>query len=149
MRNKTVRLNRYEDIINLQYRGTATHPRMPRIARAAQFAPFAALTGYEEAVKETARLTQERVELDESRKAALNEKLKLIVDQRDERPEVTITYFVPDERKTGGAYVNITGQIRSVDQYKHIVVMEDRTGISIEQIYEIESELFNRIEATE
>lgn len=149
MRDKKKQLNRYEDIIDLQYCGSVTHARMPRIARAAQFAPFAALTGYEAAVKETARLTQEHVELDESRKIALNEKLKLIVEQRDERPEVTITYFVPDDRKSGGAYVNVTGRIRNVDQYRHIVVMEDKTGIPIEQIYEVESELFNRIAATE
>lgn len=139
-----MRLNRYEDIIDLQYRGSVTRPRMPRIARAAQFAPFAALTGYEAAVKEAARLTQERVELDESRKATLDDKLKLIMEQRDERPEVTITYFAPDERKAGGAYMDITGKIRNVDQYKHIVIMEDKTGIPIEQIYEVEGELFNR-----
>lgn len=144
MQDKKVRLNRYEDIIDLQYRGSVTRPRMPRIARAAQFAPFAALTGYEAAVKEAARLTQERVELDESRKATLDDKLKLIMEQRDERPEVTITYFAPDERKAGGAYMDITGKIRNVDQYKHIVIMEDKTGIPIEQIYEVEGELFNR-----
>lgn len=149
MWDKKLRLNRYEDMIDLQYCGSVTHARMPRIARAAQFAPFAALTGYEAAIKETARLTQDRMELDESRKTALNEKLKLIVEQCAERPEVTITYFVPDERKSGGAYVNITGRIRNVDQYRHIVVMEDKTGIPIEQIYEVESDLFDPITATE
>lgn len=144
-----MQLSRYEDMIDLQYRGSVTHSCMPRIARAAQFAPFAALSGYEAAVKETARLTQERVELDESRKSALNERLRLILERHDERPEVTITYFVPDERKDGGAYVSITGRIRNVDQYRHIVVMEDKTGIPIEQIYEVESDLFDPITATE
>lgn len=145
MRDKKMRLNRYEDIIDLQYCGSVTHACMPRIARAAQFAPFAALTGYEAAVKETARLTQDRVELDESKKAALNEKLRLIVEQRGDRPEVTITYFVPDDRKSGGAYVSVTGWVRNVNQYKCVVVMEDKTEIPIEQIYEINSDLFNQI----
>lgn len=149
MRDKKMRLNRYEDIIDLQYRGSVTHPRMPRIARAAQFAPFAALTGYEAAVKETARLTQERVELDESRKSTLNERLRLIMEQRDERPEVTITYFVPDEKKDGGAYVSITGRIRKVDPYKCAVVMEDKTEIPMEQVYEIGSDLLDQITETE
>lgn len=149
VRDKKMRLNRYEDIIDLQYRGSVARPRMPRIARAAQFAPFAALTGYEAAIKETARLTQERVELDESRKSVLNERLRLIMERRGEQPEVTITYFVPDERKAGGAYMSITGQVRNMNQYKGVVVMEDKTEIPVEQIYEIGSDLFDQIAATE
>ena len=149
MREEPARVNRYEDIINLQYRGSATRPRMPRLSRAAQFAPFAALTGYEAAVKETARLTQEWVELDEDRKAVLNEKLARIMERRGEGSEITITYFIPDERKDGGAYVSITGRIRKLDPCKRAVVMENKTEIPIEKIYEIESGLFDSIENIE
>lgn len=135
----------YDDIINLPHHVSAVHPRMSMIDRAAQFSPFAALTGYEAAVKETARLTQERVELDESRKSMLNEKLQMVQELLDERPEITITYYVPDERKAGGAYVSVTGQTKKIDEYERVVVLMDNTVIPIDQIYGIESEYFNPI----
>lgn len=145
MNNKGSATHRYDDIINLPHHASAVHPRMSMIDRAAQFSPFAALTGYEAAVKETARLTQERVELDESRKSVLNEKLQMVQELLDERPEVTITYYVPDERKAGGAYVSVTGQIKKIDEYERVVVLMNNTVIPIDQIYGIESEYFNPI----
>src|ERR1035437_4752031 len=94
----------YDDIIHLPHHISTTHPHMSAYDRAAQFAPFAALTGHDAAIAETARLTERRVELDEYSKADLNQRLCIIQDRMDEQPEVSITYFQPDQRKTGGAY---------------------------------------------
>lgn len=138
-------LHCYRDMIDLPHHVSATRAHMPMIDRAAQFSPFAALTGYDAAVKETARLTQERMELDENRKSMLNEQLQMVLERQDEPPEIIITYYVPDERKAGGAYVRITGKIKKVDEYERAIVMTDKTVIPIEQIYEIESDLFNCI----
>ena len=98
-------MNPYDDIINLPHHTSASRPHMSAYDRAAQFSPFAALTGYDSAITETARLTDKRAELDEYSKAALNEKLCMIQDQTDEQPEVSITYFQPDNKKSGGAYM--------------------------------------------
>lgn len=139
----------YEDIIHLPHHVSPTRPQMPLIDRAAQFSPFAALTGYEAAIKETARMTEERIELDESGKAVLNERLRLVKDRLDERPEVSVTYFLPDEKKAGGAYVTATGVVRKLDEYKRVVVMEDQTVIPIEHIYGITGQLFAGLEISE
>lgn len=137
------RSHRYDDLIGLPHHVSGGRPHMSRLDRAAQFSPFAALTGYDAAVRETARLTQPRAELDESRKAVLNEKLQRLRERLDERPEVAITYFVPDERKAGGAYVCITGRVKKIDTYAHTVVLMDRTAIPMEQIYGIEGKCFS------
>lgn len=97
--------HRYDDMLHLPHPTSQKHPRMPISDRAAQFSPFAALTGHEAAVKETARLTDQKIELDESKKAILDAKLQMIVEQIKSQPIVTITYFVPDEKKAGGAYL--------------------------------------------
>jgi hypothetical protein len=107
-------------------------------SRAAQFAPFAALTGYGEEIAETGRLTDRRVELDESRKAMLDEKLQMLLEQADEAPKVSITYFVPDEKKAGGAYVTVTGRIRRLDAYTRTLLMKDDTIIPLDEIFDIE-----------
>ena len=132
----------YDDLIGLPHHVSAARPHMSLLDRAAQFSPFAALTGYDAAVRETARLTQPRRELDESSIAALNEKLQRLLELRDERPEVTITYYVPDERKDGGAYVHAEGRVKKIDAYEHTVVMADRTVIPMEQICAIEGKCF-------
>src|SRR5574344_2002509 len=103
--------NNYEDIINLPHHQSVTRAHMSNYDRAAQFAPFAALTGYDDAVKETARLTDKKVELDEYSKDALNERLNMIQDAIDEQPEVSITYFLLDKKKSGGAYVTATDRV--------------------------------------
>lgn len=103
----------YDDIINLPHPTSQKHPRMPRTTRAAQFAPFAALTGYNEAIRETSRLTDEQLDLDDTMKASLNEKLLLIKDRLPDQPEISITFFVPDTKKAGGAYKTTTGYIKS------------------------------------
>jgi len=132
----------YDDIINLPHKVSATRPHMAAIHRAAQFSPFAALTGYDAAIKETARLTDERVELDEYRKDALSDKLQIIADRLIEHPEIVITYFQPDEKKNGGAYVTATGAVKKVDEYDRIVVMMDSTVIPIDEIISIEGQTF-------
>ena len=133
----------YDDIINLPHHTSPTRPRMSAIDRAAQFSPFAALTGYDAAVKETARLTEERIELDEYAKADLDAKLQMIHDCFADKPEISITYFVPDERKAGGAYVTVTGTIKKIDTYEQNLIMTEGQIIPINEIIQIDGELFN------
>ena len=132
----------YEDIVDLPHHVSKKHPQPTMADRAARFAPFAAITGYEEMVLEEARVTDERIEMDESSKAVLNEKLNMIPEFIDEEPKVTITYFEPDRKKSGGAYVSVTGTVKRIDEYEHIVLMNDGKKISIEDIYAIGSDLF-------
>lgn len=124
--------NKYDDIINLPHHVSTKYLRMSRINRAAQFASFAALSGHDSAVKETVRLTDERVELDEHMKDILSNKLQLIADQLIEQPEVVITYFQPDQKKDGGAYITSINTVKRIDNYNRIVIMTDGTGIPIE-----------------
>ena len=132
----------YEDIVDLPHHVSKKHPQPTMADRAARFAPFAAITGYEEMVLEEARVTDDRIEMDESSKAALNEKLNMILEFLDEQPEVSITYFEPDKRKAGGAYVTVTGTVKRIDEYEHLVIMTDGKKINIDEIYNLQSELF-------
>ncbi len=133
----------YADIINLPHHELKTRQRMPIINRAASFSPFAALTGYDDAVKETARLTSERIELDEGAKEILNDKLRIAVDKADQEPEIKVTYFLPDKKKDGGAYITIKAVIKRIDEYERLVVLTDKTAIPIDDIYEIEGDIYN------
>ena len=126
--------HRYDDVIYRQHPTSKKHPRMSRMNRAAQFAPFAALTGYEESIAETARLTDHRVELSEYEIEELNTKLNFIQEHIKERPEVTITYFQPDERKDGGKYLTATGRVRWIDEVNRVVVFEDERIVGIDII---------------
>lgn len=135
--------HQYDDIINLPHHTSPTRPRMSAIDRAAQFSPFAALTGYDAAVKETARLTEERIELDEYAKADLDAKLQMIHDSFADNPEISITYFIPDERKAGGAYVTVTGTIKKIDTYEQNLIMTEGQIIPINEIIQLDGELFN------
>lgn len=132
----------YDDIINLPHHVSATRPRMPLANRAAQFSPFAALTGYEAAIDETGRLTDRRIELSEDAIADLDRKLRLLADAIDEHPEVTLTYFAPDERKEGGAYVTATGTVKKIDDFENVVIMMNGERIAIRDVVEIQGELF-------
>lgn len=127
---------KYADIIGLPHHVSQKHPQMPMAERAAQFNPFAALTGYDDAVKETARFTDEMAELTESRKEALDQKLREIVSA-EERPAVTIVYFVPDEYKDGGMYVEITDTIERVDPHRAVIKTGNGTIIPIDSITDI------------
>ena len=136
---------KYADIINMPHYTSKTRPRMTMIDRAAQFSPFAALTGYDAAVRETARLTDERIELDECTKEILSDKLQMIEDHNDDFWDITFLYFELDKKKSGGAYRSVTGQVKEIDEYERIVKLEDGTKIPIQQIYGIESELFTEL----
>lgn len=133
---------RYDDIIDRPHPVSRRHPQMTMSGRAAQFSSFAALSGYEDAVRETARQTDRRVELSEDAKARPNEKLRFLADLREARPSAAFTCFVPDERKDGGAYVVRTGYIRRIDEFARTVQLTDGTFFSIDDIYEIDSESF-------
>lgn len=132
----------YDDIINLPHHISTTHPHMTVIDRAAQFSPFAALTGYDSAIKETARLTDERVTLDEHVKDALSDRLQIIADKIKEHPEIAITYFQPDTKKNGGAYVTAVGSPKKIDEYERLVIMTDGTAIPIDEIISIDGQTF-------
>ena len=137
---------KYDDMVYMQNPTPACKPRMSLHDRAEQFSPFAALTGYEDAVEETARLTDSRLELSEDMKTILNEKMQMILDNAENGPIVTITYFVPDKKKSGGAYVDVSGIVKEIDEYERCVVMTDKKKIPIEQIRAIEGELFKCFE---
>ena len=136
-------VDRYDDIINLPHHVSKTHLPMATPDRAAQFSPFAALAGYDGAIKETARLTDERVELDEAEKNILDQKLSIVEEQLCNEPEITVTFFRPDEKKVGGAYVSISGIVKKIDYYKRVILMQDGTRIEIEDISNITGGLFS------
>lgn len=131
--------HKYDDIIDLPYPppGLPTRPRMAIQDRAAQFAPFAALSGHGAAIQETARLTDRRIKLEEDQLVVLNGQLQKIVDELDERPKVSVLYFKPDGKKDGGAYVTVTGKVKKIDEIEHTIVFVDRTAIPIGDISDI------------
>ena len=127
----------YDDILDLPHPTSKKHPRMSMAARAAQFAPFAALTGYGDAIKETARITDQQLELDENEKARLNEKLQLLRQHLPGKPKITITYFVPDTKKAGGSYQTITGFVKKLQEYERRLIMTNGTIIPLDTIIEL------------
>lgn len=128
----------YDDIIDLPHHVSDTRPRMSRLDRAAQFSPFAALTGYGAAIKETARLTDERSELGEYELMELNAGIHMLMERIDEHPQVEITYFKPDERKDGGAYLTVKSRAKRLNEYERFLLLEDGTEIPFDDIYKIE-----------
>ena len=132
----------YEDILNLPHHVSKTRPQMSMLDRVAQFSPFAALTGYDDAIKETGRLTDEKIEMDEDRKAALDMKQAYLIEMIDEQPEISITYFLPDAKKSGGAYVTVTGNLKRFDEYERLLILTDGKKIPMDDIADIESDLF-------
>ena len=136
----------YEDIIHLPHPVSKSHPPMSISDRAAQFAPFSALTGHYAALQETARRTEERVELDETAKTILDERLKLLCSRLDEHPVIHLTYFQPDEKKQGGAYISVTGVIKRIDGYRQLLILEDGMRVPIRDVFELEGELFELFE---
>ena len=125
-------MGKYDDIINLPHHVSQTRPQMSMIDRAAQFSPFAALTGYDAAIKETGRLTDTKFE---------QYLQKIVAD----RPEITITYFVPDEKKAGGSYTSLTGNLKRIDYYERLFVLTDGTKIQLDEIVDIESDCFRGV----
>ena len=134
--------HKYDDIINLPHHVSAKHPQMELLDRAAQFSPFAALTGHEDSIRETARRTEEFLELEEDKKEQLDEKIHVLQENLWKKPEIIVTYFVPDEKKDGGAYVTHRGRIRKIDTYRHRLLFEDGTDVGMQYIFEIDDEMF-------
>ena len=132
----------YNDIIHLPHPTSAKHPRMPIQDRAAIFSPFAALTGHSAAIAETARLTDRRMELDEDTKMELDLKQQVLNNITEEHPEITVTWFRPDERKEGGAYVTTTGRLKKIDEVERALVLTDGTAIPLADVVGIEGDCF-------
>jgi len=136
----------YEDIIDLPRHVSRVRAQMPRKNRAAQFMPFAALTGYEEAICETARLTDRKIELDEDTLMRLDAKFRLLQKHIRERPEVEILLFHPDGRKDGGSYVSISGALRRVDEAAAEMILTDGRRLKMDDVADIQCELFDLLE---
>ena len=136
---------KYADIIDLPHHQSDTRPKMSNYDRAAQFSPFAALTGHAESIKETARLTDEYSELSEEMKAIMNEKILFLMEQLENQPEITITFFKPDEKKQGGAYITITGVVKKIKTYERQIQMTTGDLIPIDMIFGIDGKIFSRI----
>ena len=131
-------MGKYDDIINLPHHVSTMRHRMSMLERAAQFQSFRALTGYEDAVQETSRLTEDRVELTEDEKSILDRKLQSLADRISSKPQITVTWFRPDQKKTGGAYVTTTGQLKKLDDYAGALIMMGGERIVIENILDIQ-----------
>ena len=129
----------YDDILHFARPQSKKHTPMPMEDRAAQFSPFAALTGYDAAVSETARLTEDRIELDPQEAERLGERLAVLIKRQQEQPELSLLYFVPDTRKVGGAYVTVSGQLKKITDFPRCIYLTDGSEIPIENIVAVES----------
>lgn len=135
--------HKYDDMLTLPRPLPKKHMPMPMIDRAAQFSPFAALVGYDEAVGETARLTDRRIEIDEDRASELNDKLNILRDNLYERPEIAVTYFVPDAKKAGGKYVTFRGNAKAIDDYERTIIFTRGSRISLDDIFALSGDIYN------
>lgn len=134
--------SKYDSIINLPHHVSPTRPQMSMQDRAAQFSPFAALTGYDDAIHETGRLTDEKIDLSEEEKEALDRKQQFLMERLGGHPALTVTYFVPDAKKSGGAYVTKSGNLKKIDEFERWMMLMDGTKIPLDDVADIESELF-------
>lgn len=132
----------YDDIIHLSHPTSKNRPRMSIHDRAAQFSPFAALSGHAAAIAETARLTDRKLELDEDTRAELDRRQAILLEHISERPEITVTWFRPDERKEGGAYITTTGRLKKLDEAERILILTDDTRIPLDAVVSLESDSF-------
>ena len=135
----------YSKIIDLPHKQSATRKHMSNYDRAAQFAPFAALTGHDEAIKETARLTDDFFEMGEDRQIELTAKMQLLKNKLDEQAEITVTYFIPDEKKAGGSYADKTGTVRIIDEYERKLVFYDGDRIDIDRVIDFQGDVFSKL----
>ena len=136
----------YDDMLHLPQPIPATRPRMPMEKRAAQFLSFAALTGFESGIKESARLTDRRIKLGEDAIEKINRQLCILAERIAENPKITVTYFQPDEAKGGGAYVSVTGALKKMDAHEKIIVLMDGRTIAVKDVLRIESALFAEVD---
>lgn len=135
----------YEDLIHLPHHVSATRPQMSMLDRAAQFSPFSVLTGYDAAIKETGRLTDKKMELDEDTKAALDRKHACLMERIETQPPLSVTYFLPDHRKAGGSYVTVKGNLKRFDPVTRLLILTDGRKIPVDDIADLESELFREM----
>lgn len=133
---------KYENILNHKRHYSLSHPKMSNEKRAAQFAPFAALTGFEDKANETARQTQQRIIIDENEIDLINNKLKLIEFKLNEQPTVKITYFEKDAFKEGGKYITAAGCVQSIDLLNSNILMSDGTKVPVNDIIDIDGDIF-------
>lgn len=133
-----INIEKYKDIINLPHHVSKKHPQMSLYERSAQFAPFAALTGYEDEVEETARLTSMKIDIDDEVKNELNRKLNIIKNKIYTRPQIKLTYFIPDLKKEGGKYETVNGVIKKIDEYNNYIILQNNATIKISDILDIE-----------
>ncbi|WP_124065461.1 hypothetical protein [Clostridium sp. E02] len=136
----------YDDIIHLPHPVSKNRKHMSIQDRAAQFSPFAALTGYDGAIKETSRRTDQRIELTEAAKTILDEKLRIVQEPLNRQQVIELVYFQPDERKAGGDYISLRGAVKKIDGYGRAVVMQDGTRIPIEEIVDMTGEIFRSVD---
>lgn len=138
--------SKYDLIISLPHHVSKTRPQMPMSDRAAQFAPFAALTGYEAAVKEAGRLTDQKIALDEEALTMLDMRFQLLISALEDEPEIVITYFQPDKCKEGGTYLTMSGAVKKIDSFERLIIMRSGEKIPMEHILSVEGALFSVLE---
>lgn len=138
--------HKYDDMIGLGHHISRSHPPMARIKRAAQFASFDALTGFGAAIQEAGRETEEKKELSEDEIDMIDARLAVIEQHIKEQPSIAVTYFLPDDKKAGGRYVTVSGNVRKLDGIERAIIMTDRTKIPIEDVRYIEGDLFRIFE---
>lgn len=136
----------YDDIIHLPHHVSSKRPQMPMSDRAAQFSPFAALTGYDDTIQETGRLTEQKIELDDEALQELNERFNILQEHLCEQPKVRFAYFKPDARKDGGAYLTVSGVVRKIKLYEREILLQDGTIIPVDDILKMESSIFPEID---
>ncbi len=135
----------YDDIIRLPHHVSQNHPQMPLRDRATQFAPFAALTGYDDSIAEAGRLTTERRELSEQEQAELNRRFNFLLEQLKSKPVVDIVHFVPDERKSGGGYQSVTGSIKTISLPERMITLNSGQVIHFDDILDITGTVFSKM----
>lgn len=134
-------MEKYSRIINLPHHVSKSRPQMTMYQRAAQFAPFAALTGHDAAISETARLTESRIELSDDERSLLNQKVARLLERIHEHPDISVTYFMPDSQKEGGRYICHSGTVRKWDDYRQVITFDDGTSVSLLDIISIATAL--------
>ena len=130
--------DKYSDIINLPHHQSKNRPHMSNFDRAAQFSPFAALKGYDDEIDEAARLTDTQIDADEERIREINEKLLLLKESASQHPLVAITYFKPDDKKDGGAYLTAEGALKKLDEYNRQLLLSTNVKIQFDDIIKID-----------
>ena len=143
MTERSTAMNKYDDIINLPHHVSERHPQLSKDSYAAQFSPFAALTGYDGIVEEIARVTDERIELDDDSKDRISHKLGIVLDHLDDELEITVIYFLPDKKKDGGKYVTATGIIKAFDRYERIIQLSDGPRIPVDDLLDIQGKIIS------